>query len=149
MIWEYSISSVLVFGVYAVAVSNVIKVVGVCGSGKSTLVERLRARGFDARQISQEHSGVPDLWRRRGPPATLVYLEVSDEMARRRYPHLDLHDAYLAQERQRLALARQHAHCFVHTDELTPEEVLAQVLTCLGGTEPPGSGPGAEKSSDI
>ncbi len=109
----------------------IIKVVGICGSGKSTLVQKLRQLGYDARQISQEHSGVPDLWRRRHPPDVLIFLDASNAEARRRYQHLNLHDAYLERERQRLGHARAHADCYILTDDLTPDDVLAQVLACL------------------
>ncbi len=114
------------------APAPLVKVVGVCGSGKSTLARQLVAQGFDARQVSQEHSGVPDLWRRRHPPAALIYVEASNEVIRQRYPHLDLTDAYLAEQRRRLAHARAHADCYLDTDGLTPAEVLAQALVCLG-----------------
>lgn len=117
-----------------------IKIVGVCGSGKSALAERLQVLGWRARQVSQEHSGVPDLWQRRNPPEALVYLDASGETVRHRYPHLNLHDAYLDKERRRLAHARAHADCYVRTDALTPDEVLVQVLRCLQalGLEPTG-----------
>ncbi|NOX63964.1 MAG: hypothetical protein GXP42_18780, partial [Chloroflexi bacterium] len=98
----------------------------------------LRALGYRAHQIAQEHSGVPDLWRRREPPDALIYLDASGPTARRRYPHLDLHDAYLSQERQRLAHALKHADCYIQTDDLTPEQVLERALNCLQalGLEP-------------
>ncbi|MCO6451158.1 MAG: hypothetical protein J5I90_10270 [Caldilineales bacterium] len=108
-----------------------IKIVGVCGSGKTTLARALQALGYDARQVSQEHSGVPDLWRRRLPPDVLIYLDASGETARTRYPHLNLHDAYLDVERKRLAHARAHADCLIHTDGLTAQTVLTQTLDCL------------------
>lgn len=116
-----------------------IKIVGVCGSGKTTLAERLRARGYDARQVSQEHSGVPDLWRRRNPPAALIYLDAGNDTIRQRYPRLDLHDAYLAKERARLAHAKTHADCAIDTSELTKDEVLAAAVRGLGklGLTPP------------
>ena len=108
-----------------------VKIVGICGSGKSTLARRLQAHGYHAHQIAQEHSGVPDLWRRRNPPDVLVYLDASGDTARQRYPHLNLTDDYLDIERQRLAHARQHAHCYIDTDGLTPDEVLEKALACL------------------
>lgn len=108
-----------------------IKIVGVCGSGKSELAGRLQALGYHAHQVSQEHSGVPDLWRRRNPADVLIYLDASGETARQRYPNLDLHDAYLDKERKRLSHARIHADCYVLTDDLSPAEVLKQVLDCL------------------
>ncbi len=109
----------------------VIHIVGVCGSGKSTLARALQARGYHARQISQEHSGVPDLWRWKQDPDALIYLDAHNDAVRQRYPHLNMVDAYLDEERRRLAHARAHAHCIIQTDALTPEQVLAQALACL------------------
>lgn len=109
-----------------------VKLVGVCGSGKSTLARALQSLGYDASQVSQEHSGVPNLWQRRHPADVLIYLDAGGEAVRRRYPHLDLNDAYLDEQRRRLAHARSHADCYVLTDGLTPAEVLAQALACLG-----------------
>ena len=108
-----------------------IHIVGVCGSGKSTLARKLNLRGWQARQISQEHSGVPDLWRWRRQPDALVYLDASNEVIRSRYPKLNLTDEYLAQERERLAHAREHADCYILTDGLTPEQVLTRVVECV------------------
>lgn len=117
-----------------------VKLVGICGSGKTTVARSLQALGYNARQVSQEHSGVPDLWRRRHPADVLVYLDASGAVVRQRYPHLDLHEAYLDEERRRLAHARVHADCYVLTDGLTPAEVLVQVVECLAalgfGPEP-------------
>jgi hypothetical protein len=123
--------------------ANTINIVGVCGSGKSTLAKGLQALGYDARQVSQEHSGVPDLWRRRHPAAALVYLDASGPVLRQRYPDLDLHDAYLAVERQRLDHARQHADCYLFTDDLTPAQVIGAVCECLVrlGLPPPKRAP--------
>jgi len=109
----------------------VIHIVGVCGSGKSTLAHRLNRLGYQARQISQEHSGVPDLWRWRCFPDALVYLDASNEQIRQRYPTLNMTDLYLQKERARLAHAREHADCIIPTDDLDPEQVLQRVLACL------------------
>lgn len=108
-----------------------VKLVGICGSGKSTLARGLQALGYDARQVSQEHSGVPDLWQRRHPADVLIYLDASGAAARQRYPHLDLTDDYLDKQRRRLAHARAHADCTLLTDGLPPAAVLAQAVECL------------------
>jgi RNase adaptor protein for sRNA GlmZ degradation len=109
----------------------VIHIVGVCGSGKSTLARRLNQRGYQARQISQEHSVAPELWRWRCTPDALVYLDASNEQIRQRYPTLNMTDPYLEKERKRLAHAREHADCIILTDGLTPDQVAARALTCL------------------
>ena len=111
--------------------SPIIHIVGVCGSGKSTQVQNLKRLGYNARQISQEHSGVPDLWRWRCTPDILIYLDASNEQVRQRYPKLNMTDAYLQEERARLAHARAHADCIIPTDNLPPQQVLERILECL------------------
>lgn len=107
-----------------------IKVVGPCAAGKSTLTDRLRQLGYNARQIAQEHSDVPDMWRRIDPPDILIFLDASDETLLQRRPSATL-AAILPRERQRLAHARAHADLIVETDNLTPEEVLERVVAFL------------------
>lgn len=114
-----------------------IKVVGPCASGKTTLADRLRAAGYHARQIAQEHSDVPDMWRRLHPPDILIYLDARDETILRRRPGETL-AAILPRERKRLAHARAHADLVLETDALTPEEVFQRVVSFLRslGVEP-------------
>lgn len=107
-----------------------IKVVGPCAVGKSTLTDKLRALGYNARQIAQEHSGVPDMWRRIHPPDVLIYLDARDDTLLQRRPSKTL-AVILPRERERLAHARAHADLIVQTDELTPDDVLARVLSFL------------------
>ena len=60
-----------------------IVVVGVCASGKTTLVEGLRARGYRARSVALEHSNVPRLWTYHDPDF-LVVLDCSLDTIRKR-----------------------------------------------------------------
>ena len=57
--------------------SRVIGVVGPCGAGKSTLISNLRRQGIVCRHIAQEHSYVPDMWRRITRPDILIFLDAS------------------------------------------------------------------------
>lgn len=107
-----------------------IKVVGPCAVGKSTLTDRLRQLGYNARQIAQEHSDVPDMWRRIDPPDVLIFLDARDDTLLQRRPSQTL-AAILPRERRRLAHARAHADLYIRTDDLTPEEVLARVVAFL------------------
>jgi RNase adaptor protein for sRNA GlmZ degradation len=104
-------------------------VVGVCGSGKSTLVRALRERGFDARTVSQEHSYVPRLWQR-SRPDVLVYLDASLHTirgrGRRTWPQ-----SLLDTEHDRLSHAREHTDLYIPTDGLAPEDVASRVVTFL------------------
>ncbi len=108
-----------------------IGVVGPCSAGKTTLARGLRAAGYRVREIRQEHSGVPDMWRRMTNPDLLVYLDVSQEEAARR-ERLDKPSSWWGVEREeRLAHARAYCDCYVDTSTLTPHEVLERVLRCL------------------
>ncbi|MEZ4519960.1 MAG: hypothetical protein R3C44_25080, partial [Chloroflexota bacterium] len=82
-----------------------VAVVGPCASGKSTLIEALRAAGYDARHPAQEHSFVPDMWQRLVSPDVLVYLDLSYAAFRTRRPHHDPGQAYLDEQHRRLAHA--------------------------------------------
>lgn len=102
-----------------------IAVVGVCASGKSTLVAGLRAHGFNARQVLQEHSYVPYMWQRITNPDLLIYLDCSIETTRARRHDREFEAWILEEERRRLQHAREHCHLYIPTDSLTPDEILA------------------------
>lgn len=102
---------------------------GVCGAGKSTLEQRLRALGFDAFSVAQEHSYVRELWRKRAPDV-LVYLDANLSTIRRR-GHKTFSRILLEDERKRLAWARRRADIYIKTDRLTPDEVVGTVLDFL------------------
>lgn len=103
-----------------------IVVVGICGSGKTLLVEGLRGRGYDARSVSQEHSLVPDLFLRSGPD-TVIYLEASDQTVSGR-KQTGWEPRQLADQRSRLKLAGESADIRINTDGLEPRELLEKVM---------------------
>ena len=104
-----------------------IGVVGVCASGKSTLIKALSAQGYRCRHIAQEHSYVQDMWRRLTNPDILIYLEVSYEKSLER-KRLNWTRAEYEVQLQRLRHAWQHADIHIHTDPLTPADLLATAL---------------------
>jgi adenylate kinase len=107
-----------------------IAVVGVCGSGKTTIVEQLRRMGYDAYVVSQEHSIIRDLWNHR-EPAALVFLEARLETVRARRDKEWPRWIYELQQ-DRLADARAHATVTIETDGRSIEEtvdVIADALT--------------------
>jgi hypothetical protein len=108
----------------------VIAIVGPCTSGKSVLTAALREAGYNARQPAQEHSYVPDMWQRLVRPDVLIYLDVTHPFARQRRK-IDWGPERLEEEAGRLAHARQHCDLYIHTDDLTEEDVLARVLVFL------------------
>ncbi len=108
----------------------VIGVVGVCGAGKTTLINGLKAHGLDVHHIAQEHSYVAAMWQRMVNPDVLIFLDASyPETVRRRKLDWTMEE-YLEQQ-QRLAHARENCQLYVFTDPLTPREVVDQVLDFL------------------
>jgi hypothetical protein len=108
-----------------------VAVVGVSAAGKSTLVRGLRARGYDARHVAQEHSGVPDMWQRIGRPDVLIYLDAGYETTCARRSMLGWGLPQFERERARLAHARAHCDLYLATDDLSAEEVLQRALMFL------------------
>jgi thymidylate kinase len=104
-----------------------IGIVGICGSGKSTLIMGLVARGYRCRHIAQEHSYVPAMWQIVTKPDLLIYLHTSFENSTSRRKLKWTHKDYEEQLR-RLAHARQNANLVIDTDSLTPDEILAKVV---------------------
>jgi Ni2+-binding GTPase involved in maturation of urease and hydrogenase len=106
-----------------------IAVVGPCASGKTTLVGNLLRQGVEAWAVSQEHSGVQQLWARRSPDM-LVALDVSLEVLRtRRSPEWSA-AIYVAQH-ERLRDAFANADVLLDTGELSEEAVLAEVMALV------------------
>ncbi len=112
----------------------IIGVVGPCGAGKSSLVAGLRSLGFVVRHIAQEHSYVPDMWKRLTNPDLLIYLDVSYENSIQRRKLDWTYDEY-AEQLHRLRHARQFADLYLDTNPLTPREVLLKVLSFINSTD--------------
>lgn len=110
-------------------------IVGPCAAGKSTLARSLQARGYEARQIVQEHSFVPYMWQVLTRPDLLIYLDASYDTCTRR-KGLDWTPQEHAEQLRRLRHARQHCHIYIQTDTLTPEDVLESVLQKIASIRP-------------
>lgn len=106
-----------------------VAVVGVCGSGKTTIVGRLRALGLDAFAVGQEHSIIPALWNHTGPDHVVV-LDISLEGLRARRG-ANWPDSIFALQQERLADARAHAAVIVRTDLYTEDDTVRQILAAL------------------
>ena len=104
-----------------------IGVVGVCASGKSTLITQLKERGYRGKHIAQEHSYVKDMWQRFTNPDVLIFLDASYPVTLQRR-RLDWTEADWAEQQRRLTHARQHADFYLNTDGLTIEQVLEAVI---------------------
>ena len=108
-----------------------VAVVGACASGKSTLVSALRAAGYEARHVAQEHSYVPDMWQKISQPDVLIYLDVDLSGITARRPRLNFKQKDLVEQNRRLAHARTHCSLYLDTNILSPAEVEAQTLAFL------------------
>jgi chloramphenicol 3-O-phosphotransferase len=105
-------------------------VVGPDAAGKSTLVAGLTALGYNARSCAQDHSQVPDMWRRLSRPDFLVFLDASLEtIAQRRA--IDWGQDRLDILHARLSHARAHCDLYLNTDGLTPDDVMGRVRAAL------------------
>jgi deoxyadenosine/deoxycytidine kinase len=113
-------------------ITNTLKIglVGVCGSGKTTLTNGLKPYKFNIRQIAQEHSYVPDMWQRLANPDVLIFLEASYPVTKQRKP-FDWSEKDYKEQLHRLRHADEHADLHIDTDDLTPEEVRKTVLKFL------------------
>ena len=111
--------------------SSRIVVVGPCAAGKSTLVEALQARGYDAHVSGQEHSAIASLWQRTHPDI-LIALEVDISAVRARrgadWPEW-LHDLQV----QRLRAASAAANLTINTTDISPDCVVDRVVAFLSG----------------
>lgn len=110
--------------------SALIGVVGPCGSGKSTLIAGLEKHGYVCRHIAQEHSYVPAMWQIISKPDILIFLHASFPVSTARRK-LNWRIKDYEEQFRRLSHAHEHAHIIIHTDDLTPEQVLQTALDYL------------------
>ena len=99
-----------------------VAVVGPCVSGKSELVHALRAAGYEARHVAQEHSYVPSMWQRIARPDLLIYLDVDYPTAKARRPRISWGPERLEEQATMLAHARKHCDLFLDTALLTVDD---------------------------
>lgn len=106
-----------------------IVVVGPCASGKTTLTRALTEAGYDARACGQEHSGVPDLWRRLQGDI-LIALDVDIDTLRARRGE-SWSAALLERQHQRLAQAYAAADLVLDSGRIDQRGVYAAVTGLL------------------
>ena len=116
-----------------------IAIVGPCASGKSTLASRLQGLGYNARQIAQEHSFVPDMWQVLTQPDILIFLDASFETCTQR-KQLNWNMAEYQEQQRRLRHARENCDILLDSTDLSPEDVAKQVASALSGGQAPDVG---------
>ena len=104
-----------------------IGIVGVCASGKTTLIAELKQLGYNCRHIAQEHSYVKDMWKRMTNPDLLIYLEASYPATIERRK-LNWSESEYSEQLRRLEHARVNADIVINTNSLTSAEVLEAAL---------------------
>ena len=113
---------------------RLIAIVGPCGAGKTTLEKGLRALGYNARAIVQEHSYVQTMWRQLTNPDILIFLQASHAVGKERRG-LNWSPSEWQEQQLRLTHARNHAHFYFDTDGHTIHEVLQGVIQFLNSLE--------------
>ncbi len=112
-----------------------IAIVGPCAAGKSTLARNLKARGYEAEDCAQEHSGVQTMWQEIAKPNILIYLDASLATICQRL-NVNWEQAYLDEMNRRLTHAREHAHFAIDTNPLTPIQVCERAIEFLQSVSP-------------
>ena len=104
--------------------------VGVCASGKTTLIRLLESRGYRCRHIAQEHSYVASMWLQLTHPDYLIYLSVDYPTTLQR-KHLDWTLEEYEEQLRRLQHAHDHADLIVDTSAQTLEQTLELIVNQL------------------
>lgn len=108
-----------------------VAIVGVCASGKTTLVKGLREAGIDAYNVAQEHSCIKKFWNRKKPDLLVMIDATLSAIKKRRFVTWD--EKRLEIQHERLRDARENANLYIQTDELSREEVLQTIITFIRG----------------
>ncbi|MBA2289586.1 MAG: hypothetical protein H0V98_04295, partial [Chloroflexia bacterium] len=101
-------------------------VIGPCASGKTTLTQRLRALGFDARACGQQHSEILELWKHMQPDV-LIGLWIDLETLRDRRSSASWAGSIYARQQHRLASGYAHADLVIDCHDIDPDEVERDV----------------------
>lgn len=118
-----------------------VAVVGPCASGKTTLVDGLRAAGYDAWAVGQEHSIITDLWRKQGPDV-LITLDLPLSVVRQRRGEGWSAQIYAVQH-QRLAPAFAASDLHIDSSLHDADAMLAAAVAFLKRWESDVSGDSA------
>ncbi|MDW7675149.1 MAG: hypothetical protein SCK28_11510 [Bacillota bacterium] len=102
---------------------------GVCGSGKSTLIEGLKKNGFHAHSVAQEHSNAPKMYLMTKPDYVILLDCNYDTVQERR--NVGWTRQQLQDQLYRLRHMREHCNLFINTEKCTVDEVLAKAISAI------------------
>jgi molybdopterin-guanine dinucleotide biosynthesis protein len=108
-------------------ISPLIGIIGVCASGKTTLIAGLSARGYNCRHIAQEHSYVADMWKRITDPDILIFLEVAYETTLLR-KNLNWTLKEYQEQVYRVRNAYEKADIHIKTDNMSPGQLIDEAV---------------------
>jgi dephospho-CoA kinase len=106
-----------------------IAIVGVCASGKTTLVKGLKNAGFDAYNVAQEHSCIKKFWQKHQPQFLIMLDATLPAIKKRRIVYWD--ESRIVAQHERLADAKIHADLYIQTDGLDAKQVLDKVIAFI------------------
>ncbi|SJZ72276.1 hypothetical protein [Selenihalanaerobacter shriftii] len=106
-----------------------ILIVGICASGKSSVVKRLNELGFKARACAQEHSCVKSFWAKLDPDV-LVALDCSYDTIKERR-NVQWGEKRIKVQKERLKDALENCDLYLKTDHLTLEETVDKIIEYL------------------
>jgi deoxyadenosine/deoxycytidine kinase len=112
---------------------SLIAVVGVCASGKTTLVTNLKEAGFNAYNVAQEHSCIKKFWNKHHPDILIMIDASLAAIKKRRIVYWD--ESRLTAQHERLSDAKAHADLYIQTDSLSKEDVLKEVIAFIKKAE--------------
>jgi adenylate kinase len=106
-----------------------ILIVGICGSGKSSVVTKLQEMGFDVRACAQEHSCVKSMWRKLDPDV-LIVLDCSYETIKSRR-NVSWGLERIKVQKEKLEDALNNCDLYLNSDNLTLEETVEKIINYL------------------
>lgn len=106
-----------------------ILIVGICASGKTSVVKRLQRLGLNAKVCAQEHSCVKSLWTKLKPDV-LIFLDCNYETIKRRR-NVQWGVKRIETQKERLKDALDNCDLYLKTDYLTLKETIDKIINYL------------------
>lgn len=106
-----------------------ILVVGICASGKSSVIKELQQLGFKAKTCAQEHSCVESMWTKLESDV-LIFLDCSYETVKKRRD-VPWGLKRIQSQKEKLQDALDNCDLYLKTDNLTLQETVERIVEYL------------------